>query len=137
MLFIPSVIGIDAISSADNNDLDPFISSNTGVKLIRPKPGFLYLFNIIEIPIASPSPIVIGEITCVAEQIPVYPFTVKWEFIDWQYGTHKFQSDNFSSPFWRYTYSNFNFGTLHITASFENTAGTVMSSDFILAKKFL
>ena len=52
----------------------------------------------------------------------------------WNY---KYQSDNVSSPYWRYTYSNFNFGDLHITASFENTGGNVMSSDTIIVKKFL
>ena len=83
----------------------------------------------------APDVIIIGEITCVAEQIPVYPYTVKWEFLDWQYGSYKFSSTNFSSPFWRYTYSNFNFGELQITASFETTSGTVMNSDSIIVKK--
>ena len=75
--------------------------------------------------------------TCVAEQVPVYPYTVKWKFLDWQYSDFKYPSDNVSSPYWRYTYSNLNFGDLHITASFENTAENVMSSDTIIVKKFL
>lgn len=134
---IPSIDGNNYINITDFEDDIQIFSGNLAVKIIRPKSGYLYLFDIIEIPISSQSTIIIGDITCVAEQVPVYPYTVKWEFIDWQYGNYKFSSDNFSSPFWRYTYSNFNFGELQITASFENTAGTVMSDDSIITKKFL
>jgi hypothetical protein len=134
---IPSITGKNKININDFEDDIQTYSNNLAVKIIRPKIGYLYLFDIIEIPIASQSTIIIGDITCVAEQVPVYPYTVKWEFLDWKYGHHKFPSDNVSTPFWRYTYSNFNFGELQITASFENTAETVMSSDSIIAKKFL
>jgi hypothetical protein len=135
ILLIPSIGGkYDFIETNPENDFQ-INSCNLAVKIIRPKLGHLYLFDIIEIPIQSQSTVIIGEITCVAEQVPVYPYTVKWEFLDWKYGNHKFPSDNVSSPFWRYTYTNFNFGDLRITASFENTAGTVMSSDSILTKK--
>ena len=82
-------------------------------------------------------PAIIGDITYVAEQIVISPYTVKWEFIDWQGGNFKNLSDTYSESIWSYTYSNFNFGVLNITASFENTAGTVMSSDSIITKKFL
>ena len=112
-------------------------SSDLAVKIIRPKPGHLYLFDTIEIPIQSQSTIILGDITCVAEQVPVYPYTVKWEFIDWKYGDHKFLSENVSTPYWRYTYTNFNFGELQITASFENTAGDVLTSYSATVKKYL
>jgi hypothetical protein len=137
MIFlIPSIDGNNNVNSTDSEDDIEISSNNLAVKIIRPKSGYLYLFDIFEIPIPSQSTIILGEITCAAEQIPVYPYTVKWEFIDWQYGNHKFTSDNYSSSYWRYTYTNFNFGELQITASFENTAGTVMSSDSIITKKF-
>lgn len=108
-----------------------------GVEIIRPKPGHLYLFNIVEIPIATQKTIIIGEITCVAEQIPIYPFTVRWEFTDWKYGIHTQISDNLSTPYWRCTYATFNFGTLEIKAVFKNGGGTVMSSDTMTVNKFL
>ena len=134
---MPSIESNNYVKITDFEDDIQIFPSNLAVKIIRPKLGYLYLFDKFEIPISSQSTIIIGDITCVADQIPVYPYTVKWEFIDWQYGNHKFSSDNFSSPFWRYTYSNLNFGELQITASFENTAGTVMSSDSILTRKYL
>ena len=134
---LPSIVGkYDSIDTNDKN-FDRALSNLNDVKIIRPKPGFLYLFDTIEIPISSSSPIIIGDITCVAEQVPIYPYTVQWEFIDWRYGSYKYASDNVSAPFWRYTYSNFNFGELQITASFEITGGTVKSTDSIVVKKFL
>lgn len=137
IILTPSIIGKPDLNVTKCEEDYQFSSSNLGVKLVRPKSGYLYLFDIIEIPIQSQYTIIIGDITCVAEQVAIYPYTVKWEFLDWQYGYYKNTSDSFNSPFWRYTYSNFNFGELQITASFENTAGTVMSNDTIIVKKFL
>jgi hypothetical protein len=134
---IPSIDGYNKANYIDFEDDIQVSSNNLAVKIIRPKSGHLYLFDIFEIPIPSQSTIIIGDITCVAEQVPVYPYAVKWKFIDWRYENYKFLSTNYSSSYWRYTYSNFNFGDLQITASFENTAGTVMSSDSIITKKFL
>ena len=137
IFLIPSINGKHDFNETEFEEDYQISSSNLAVKIIRPKSGYLYLFDILEIPIQSQSTIIIGNITCVAEQVPVYPYTVKWEFLDWKYGSYKFSSTNFSSPFWRYTYSNFNFGELQITDSFENTAGTVMRSDSITTTKFL
>jgi hypothetical protein len=137
IILTPSIIGRPGSNETEFKEDYQFFTSNLGVKLIRPKPSYLYLFDTIEIPISSQYTIIIGDITCVAEQVAVYPYTVKWEFIDWRYGFYKNSSDSFNSPFWRYTYSNFNLGNLQITASFENTAGTVMSNDTIIVKKFL
>jgi hypothetical protein len=134
---MPSIIGNSNLKETELEENYQISLSNLAVKIIRPKSGYLYLFDTIEIPLQTQSTIIIGDITCVAEQVAVYPYTVKWEFIDWKYGDHKFPSDNFSSPFWRYTYTNFNFGELKITSSFENTAGNVLTSDSIIVKKFL
>ncbi len=137
IILTPSIIGKPDLNKTEVNEDYQFSSNNLGVKIVRPKTGYLYLFDTIELPIQSQYTIIIGDITCVAEQVAVYPYTVKWEFIDWRYGFYKNSSDSFNSPFWRYTYSNFNLGNLQITASFENTAGTVMSNDTIIVKKFL
>ena len=137
IFFIPSTLGRIDYSGSPNLDTETSITANNGVEIIRPKPGFLYLFDIIEIPIASQTSIIIGQITCVAEQIPVYPYTVRWEFIDWQYGTHTQLSDNVSAPYWRCTYTNFNFGNLEINAVFKNVGGSILSSDSITVNKFL
>jgi hypothetical protein len=137
ILIIPSINGKYDFNETVFEENFQISSSNLSIKIIRPKPGYLYIFDKIEIPISSNFPIIIGKITCVAEQMIVYPYTVKWEFIDWQNGNYKFPSDNYSSTFWNYTYSKFNFGVLLITASFESTLGNVMSSDLVIAKKFL
>lgn len=137
LFLIPVISGNEHVNETDFKDDFQIVSNNLGVKIIRPKSGYLYLFDVIELPIPSQSTIIIGDITCVAEQIPVYPYTVKWEFTDWKYGVYKFPSDTYNEPYWSYTYTNFNFGELKITASFENIAGTVMSSESIFTKKFL
>ncbi len=137
IVLMPSIFGKTDLNEAEFEEDYHFSSSNLGIKLVRPEPGYLYLFDIIEIPIQFQYTIIIGDITCIAEQVAVYPYTVKWEFIDWQDGYYKNSSDSFNSPFWRYTYSNFNFGELQINASFEYTAGNVMSNDSIIVKKFL
>ncbi len=137
MVLIPSTIGKYDGNKTDDEDFAQPFSNFNGVKIIRPKSGYLYLFDIIEIPIPSSSPIIIGDITCVAEQILIYPYTVKWEFTDWKYGVYDLISDNVSAPYWRCTYSNFNFGELQIKARFSTNNENVMSSDSITAKKFL
>jgi len=137
IILTPSIIGKSDLNETEVKEDYQFYSSNLGVKLVRPKPGYLYLFDTIELPIQSQYTIIIGDITCVADQVAVYPYTVKWVFIDWRYGFYKNASESFNSPFWSYTYSNFNLGNLQITASFENGAGTVMSNDTIIVKKFL
>jgi len=137
IFLIPSTIAINEKQKIEIIEEKHILTENLAVQIIRPKPSHLYLFDTIEIPISSPSTIIIGDITCVAEQVPVYPYTVKWIFTDWKYGNYKYPSDNVSTPYWRYTYSKFNFGQLEITASFENTAETVMTSDTIIVKKFL
>lgn len=136
IFIMPSIFGKPDLNKTEFEEDYQFSSSNLAVKLVRPEPGYLYLFDLIEIPIQSQYTIIIGDITCVAEQVAVYPYTVKWEFIDWRYGYYKNISESFNSPFWGYTYSNFNFGELQITASFENNAGDVMSNDSIIVKKF-
>jgi hypothetical protein len=137
IFLIPSTIAVQEENTINTNDEEQYALNNLAVQIIRPKPSHLYLFDTFEIPISYPSTIIIGDITCVAEQVPVYPYTVKWIFTDWQYGVHKYPCDNVSTPYWRYTYSNFNFGQFEITASFENTAETVLTSDTIIVKKYL